>query len=141
MSNSELLAVAVRNWLTPIVKTVGGSIKIPATKGIGKFVTSYFGIDLSTYNILNELDFIIEPTLDYVIKPQISKLSKIVPDDKIPEMVNSYLESAITKAKAKGSVNIFGFEFEASAFQNLKNEFDKSLKGNESHDERTNGET
>lgn len=34
------------------------------------------------------------------------------------------------------SVNLFGFEFEATAFQNLKREIDNSLKNNVSHDER-----
>ena len=54
MNNSELVAVAVRKWLTPIVKTIGGGIKIPVTSGIGKFMSSFFGLDLSTYNVLNE---------------------------------------------------------------------------------------
>lgn len=94
------------------------------------------GLDLSTYNLLNELDFIIEPTLDYIIKPQLAKLSKFIPDEQIPKVVNSYLDAAISKATAKGSVNLFGFEFEATAFQNLKREIDNSLKNNVSHDER-----
>ncbi len=76
----------------------------------------FFGLDLSTYNLLNELDFIIEPTLDYIIKPQLAKLSKFIPDEQIPKVVNSYLDAAISKATAKGSVNLFGFEFEATAF-------------------------
>ena len=116
MNNAELVAVAVRKWLTPIVKTIGGGIKIPVTSGIGKFMSSFFGLDLSTYNVLNELDFIIEPTLDYIIKPQLAKLSKFIPDEQIPKVVNSYLE--------------------ATAFQNLKREIDNSLKNNVSHDER-----
>lgn len=136
MSNAELVAVAARNWLTPIVKTIGSGIKIPVASGIGKFMGSFFGIDLSTYNVLNELDFIIEPTLDYIIEPQLAKLSKFIPDEQIPKVVNSYLDSAIKKATANGSVNLFGFEFEATAFQNLKNEIDKSLKTNVNHDER-----
>lgn len=97
---------------------------------------SVFGLDLSTYNLLNELDFIIEPTLDYIIKPQLAKLSKFIPDEQIPKVVNSYLDAVISKATAKGSVNLFGFEFEATAFQNLKREIDNSLKNNVSHDER-----
>lgn len=136
MINAELVAVAVGKWLTPIVKTIGGGIKIPITSGIGKFMGSVFGLDLSTYNLLNELDFIIEPTLDYIIKPQLAKLSKFIPDEQIPKVVNSYLDAAISKATAKGSVNLFGFEFEATAFQNLKREIDNSLKNNVSHDER-----
>ena len=86
--------------------------------------------------IVISLDFIIEPTLDYIIKPQLAKLSKFIPDEQIPKVVNSYLDAAISKATAKGSVNLFGFEFEATAFQNLKREIDNSLKNNVSHDER-----
>lgn len=59
MNNAELVAVAVRKWLTPIVKTIGGGIKIPVTSGIGKFMSSFFGLDLSTYNVLNELDLLL----------------------------------------------------------------------------------
>lgn len=73
---------------------------------------------------------------DYIIKPQLAKLSKFIPDEQIPKVVNSYLDAAISKATAKGSVNLFGFEFEATAFQNLKREIDNSLKNNVSHDER-----
>lgn len=130
-TNSNIFVVHL-----PIVKTIGGGIKIPVTSGIGKFMSSVFGLDLSTYNLLNELDFIIEPTLDYIIKPQLAKLSKFIPDEQIPKVVNSYLDAAISKATAKGSVNLFGFEFEATAFQNLKREIDNSLKNNVSHDER-----
>lgn len=136
MNNTELAAVAIRNWLSPIVKSVGNNIKIPATKGIGKFITTYFGIDLTNYNILNELDFIIDPTLDYFVRPYITKLSNFIPDENIPVVINRYVDSAIDKAKAKGSVNIFGFEFEATAFENLKKELDKSFNSN-SHDERS----
>lgn len=134
--------------------TVAGSLGLAAFAGLGlrnwlgngngsvayfwyrKFMGSVFGLDLSTYNLLNELDFIIEPTLDYIIKPQLAKLSKFIPDEQIPKVVNSYLDAAISKATAKGSVNLFGFEFEATAFQNLKREIDNSLKNNVSHDER-----
>lgn len=42
MTNAELVAVAVGKWLTPIVKTIGGGIKIPVTSGIGKFMDSVF---------------------------------------------------------------------------------------------------
>lgn len=106
MTNAELVAVAVGKWLTLIVKTIGGGIKIPVTSGIGKFMGSVFGLDLSTYNLLNELDFIIKPTLDYIIKPQLAKLSKFIPDEQIPKVVNNYLDAAISKATAKGSVNL-----------------------------------
>ena len=78
MTNAELVAVAVGKWLTPIVKTIGGGIKIPVTSGIGKFMGSVFGLDLSTYNLLNELDFIIEPTLDYIINGKLITLLKIM---------------------------------------------------------------
>lgn len=134
MSNAELLTIAFRNWLIPIIKTIGGGIKLPVGNGIAKFMSGFLGIDLSTYNVLNELDFIIEPTLDNVIEPQLRKLSNFVPDEQLPKVIDSYIESAITKAKARGSVNLFGFEFEATAFQNLKNEIDKSLKRDVNHD-------
>lgn len=55
---------------------------------------------------------------------------------RLDKVVNSYLDAAISKATAKGSVNLFGFEFEATAFQNLKREIDNSLKNNVSYDER-----
>ena len=42
MNNAELVAVAVRRWLIPIVKTIGGGIKIPVTSGISKFMSSFF---------------------------------------------------------------------------------------------------
>lgn len=136
--NVQLLSINVHviNHFIVISTTIGGGIKIPVTSGIGKFMGSVFGLDLSTYNLLNELDFIIEPTLDYIIKPQLAKLSKFIPDEQIPKVVNSYLDAAISKATAKGSVNLFGFEFEATVFQNLKREIDNSLKNNVSHDER-----
>lgn len=135
MTNTELAATAIRNWLSLIVKTIGGGVKLPLESNMARFLASAFGIDLSTYNVLNELDFIIDPTLDYIVKPQIAKLSKFIPDESIPKVLTSYVDSAIAKAKAKGSVNVFGFEFEAVAFQNLKNELDKSFN-NTNYDAR-----
>lgn len=63
-------------------------------------------------------------------------INHFIPDEQILKVVNSYLDAAISKATAKGSVNLFGFEFEATAFQNLKREIDNSLKNNVSHNER-----
>ncbi len=96
-----------------------------------------YNVQLLSINVHVINHFIIEPTLDYIIKSQLAKLSKFIPDEQIPKVVNSYLDAAISKATAKGSVNLFGFEFEATAFQNLKREIDNSLKNNVSHDERS----
>lgn len=135
--NVQLLSINVHVINHFIVISTNSNIfVVHLTSGIGKFMGSVFGLDLSTYNLLNELDFIIEPTLDYIIKLQLAKLSKFIPDEQIPKVVNSYLDAAISKTTAKGSVNLFGFEFEATAFQNLKCEIDNSLKNNVSHDER-----
>lgn len=135
--NVQLLSINVHVINHFIVISTNSNIfVVHLTSGIGKFMGSVFGLDLSTYNLLNELDFIIEPTLDYIIKLQLAKLSKFIPDEQIPKVVNSYLDAAISKTTAKGSVNLFGFEFEATAFQNLKREIDNSLKNNVSHDER-----
>lgn len=49
---------------------------------------------------------------------------------------NSNIFVVHLNVEVQGSVNLFGFEFEATAFQNLKREIDNSLKNNVSHDER-----
>lgn len=82
------------------------------------------------------MNYISVPSINAKIDEAIAKLSKFIPDEQIPKVVNSYLDAAISKATAKGSVNLFDFEFEATAFQNLKREIDNSLKNNVSHDER-----
>ena len=80
----------------------------------------YLGIDLSTYNLLDELSFLLKPTVDTLLRPRIASLLKGVDDAAIPEVANRYAEAFLTQAQEKGSVNLFGIQFETKAFENLR---------------------
>ena len=50
-----------------------------------------------------------------------------IKDEEIPSQVNMILDSCISRCHEKGFINIFGLQFEATAFQNLKDIFKRTI--------------
>ena len=46
-----------------------------------------------------------------------------IADKDIPQQVNSIVDSCIQQCRTKGHINIFGLQFEESAFNNFKKVF------------------
>lgn len=78
------------------------------------------GIDLSTYNVWNELGFLLTPVLDSIVKPKLGAFLDNIPEDEYDRMVMEFVDSAIIQAREKGYVNLFGVQLGENAFTGLK---------------------
>ena len=78
------------------------------------------GADPATYNIWNELGFLVEPIIQTAVTPAVHRMLASFPDDQIPELAMKYVDAFIKQADEKGSINVFGLELGKNAFVGLK---------------------
>lgn len=126
MSNLQALSTSVSNWIKPIIMQAVPAMNIKQPKFISQ-IASVLGIDLSNYSISKELSFLIDPALNNLLDPMIKERLKFIPEESLPKIVNEFLDAFIKEAQTKGTVNMFGINFEAIAFENLRREFNNHL--------------
>jgi hypothetical protein len=120
MTNIDKVSAALSEWLFNVASSILPKMKIPTESPIGKFMYGILGVNPANYNIWKELGFLAEPTIQVMVAPMVSKLLSAVPDDQIQEIVQKYADALLEKAQEKGSVNVFGIELGANAFEGLK---------------------
>lgn len=120
MSNKDILVVAITEWLGNIASSVLPQIQVPPQSAIGRMMSGFFGINPATYNIWNELGFLMTPTIRSFVEPQLRKYIDAIPDENIKDMAMSYADALLTQAQQKGSVNMFGVELGPGTFEGLK---------------------
>ena len=119
MASIDKLGEALTEWGMNVAKSVLPNVKIPPQSGIGSFM-AMLGVDTSTYNIYNELGFLLKPTMRRFIQPTLTKYLGGMTDAEVEEMALEYAEALRTQAMEKGYVNIFGIQVGANAFDGLK---------------------
>jgi hypothetical protein len=119
MASIDKLGEALTEWGMNVAKSVLPNVKIPPQSGIGSFM-AMLGVDTSTYNIYNELGFLLKPTMRRFIQPTLTKYLGGMTDAEVEEMALEYAEALRTQAMEKGYVNIFGVQVGANAFDGLK---------------------
>ena len=120
MANIDKVSAALSAWLFNVASSILPKMKIPTESPIGKFMYGILGVNPANYNIWKELGFLAEPTIQVMVAPMVSKLLSAVPEDQIQEIVQKYADAMLEKAQEKGSVNVFGIELGANAFEGLK---------------------
>lgn len=119
MASIDKLGEALTEWGMNVAKRVLPNVKIPPQSGIGSFM-AMLGVDVSSYNIYNELGFLLKPTMRRFIQPTLTKYLGGMTDAEVEEMAMEYAEALRTQAMEKGYVNIFGIQVGANAFDGLK---------------------
>ena len=119
MASIDKLGEALTEWGMNVAKSVLPNVKIPQQSGIGSFM-AMLGVDVSSYNIYNELGFLLKPTMRRFIQPTLTKYLGGMTDAEVEEMAMEYAEALRTQAMEKGYVNIFGIQVGANAFDGLK---------------------
>lgn len=119
MASIDKLGEALTEWGMNVAKSVLPNVKIPPQSGIGGFM-AMLGVDISSYNIYNELGFLLKPTMRRFIQPTLTKYLGGMTDAEVEEMAMEYAEALRTQAMEKGYVNIFGIQVGANAFDGLK---------------------
>lgn len=121
MNNTDKLVAAVSEWLTKVGASALPQIQISPTSTIGRMMSGLLGVNPQQYNVWNELGFLLTPTINSFVEPQLRKYLSSVPDESIKDMAMVYADSLITQAQTKGAVNMFGVQLGANAFEGLKN--------------------
>lgn len=119
MASIDKLSEALAEWGMNVAKSVLPNVKIPPQSGIGSFM-AMLGVDVRSYNIYNELGFLLKPTMRRFIQPTLTKYLGGMTDAEVEEMALEYAEALRTQAMEKGYVNIFGIQVGANAFDGLK---------------------
>lgn len=127
-SKVEKTIEAVSEWLTKVGASVLPSVHIPAQSGIGRLMAGAFGIDIASYNIWNELGFLLGPAVKTMLAPKLAQFLSSLPEEGYTEAIMAVVDSAIEQAQAKGYVNIFGIQLGENAFVGLKEILESKLK-------------
>ena len=120
MNNADTLIGAVTEWLGKVASSILPKVSIPPQSAIGKMMSGFLGINPSTYNVWNELGFLLNPTIRSFVEQQMRKYLANIPDASIKDMAMTYADALVKQAQEKGAVNIFGVEFGANAFEGLR---------------------
>lgn len=130
MSNKDILIIAITEWMCNIAASVLPQIQVPQQSGIGRMMSGFLGINPATYNIWNELGFLLTPTIKSFIEPQLRKYVDAIPDENIKDMAMGYADALHKQAQDKGAVNMFGIELGPSTFEGLKNILNDKFNAN-----------
>jgi hypothetical protein len=120
MNNIDKLSNIIAEWLSNIVASVLPKVSISPTSGIGKVMNGLLGIDLSTYNVWNELGFLATPVINAFSKPMLQQYLALIPDEQIKDVALNMVNAMVEQANMKGHINIFGVEVGRNAFEDLK---------------------
>lgn len=119
MTSIDKLAEALTEWGMNVAKSVLPNVKITPQSGIGSFM-QMLGIDPISYNIYNELGFLLKPTMRRFIQPTLARYLGGMTDAEVEEMALEYAEAMREKANERGYINLFGIQVGANAFDGLK---------------------
>ena len=120
MNNIEKISNIIAEWLSNIMASVLPKVSISPTSGIGKLMNGLLGIDLTTYNVWNELGFLATPVINAFSKPMLQQYLSLIPEDQIKDTALELVNAMIEQANVKGYVNVFGVEIGRNAFEDLK---------------------
>lgn len=120
MKNADVLILAVSEWLGKIASSILPQIKIPPQSAIGKMMQGFLGINPAQYNVWNELGFLLTPTMQSFVEPQLRKYLATIPDESIKDMAMTYADALLKQAQEKGAVNMFGVQLGPVTFEGLK---------------------
>lgn len=119
MGNLEKLSEILTEWLSNVASSVLPKVSIAPTSSIGRVMNGFFGIDLSSYNVWNELGFLAKPAINSFVQPMLVKYLSFMPEEKIKSTALEMVGAMVKQAEMKGYVNLFGIQIGKNAFDDL----------------------
>lgn len=119
MSNIEKLSEILTEWLSNVASSVLPKISIAPTSSIGRVMNGFFGIDLASYSLWNELGFLAKPAINSFVQPTLVKYLSFMPEEKIKSTALEMVGAMVKQAEMKGYVNLFGIQIGKNAFDDL----------------------
>lgn len=99
-TNSQILASVLNYFAQPIIKELAGQ-KIMQASGFQvaeNAIKKWLPVS-PNYSLMNDISFIIQGATDKAIVPILSKYLSTIPDDMIPTLAHSIVDSAIKEGK------------------------------------------
>ena len=127
MTNVDKVSAALSEWAFNIAKNLLPHVSIPQNSTIGHFM-GILGVDPAKYSVWNELGFLAEPIIQTMVTPAVSKMLEGIPDEQVPELANKFVDSFISKANEKGTINLFGIELGSASFERLKELINRNMQ-------------
>lgn len=123
----ESVTIGISEWLENVIASALPKVNINPNGGIGKVMSGFFGIDLSSYNVWKELGFLAQPMIQNFVAPAIGKYLAMIPEDKLEDAVMGMVDAMIVQAEKNGYVNVFGIQLGKNAFEGLKDILKKKV--------------
>ncbi len=123
----ESITIGISEWLENVIASALPKININPNGGIGKVMSGFFGIDLSTYNVWKELGFLAQPMIQNFVAPALEKYLVMIPEEQREDAIMSMVDAMIAQAEKNGYVNVFGIQLGKNAFQGLKDILEKKV--------------
>jgi hypothetical protein len=111
---------AVCEWLMNVGANALPQMRIPPQSAVGRLMAGAFGIDPSTYNVWNELGFLLGPTINSIVAPKLGGFLESLPEEGYEGTVMEFVDSFIQQARSKGYVDLFGIQLGENAFVRLR---------------------
>lgn len=122
----DILVKSINLWLADIIIGILPNFRNnPAMNKVNNVMGSLLGLDLSNYSILSEFSFLVPSLLGNYVNGYVTQFisSMGIEDKDIPEQVKNITNNCIQQCKNKGHINVFGLQFEESAFNNFNQIF------------------
>lgn len=119
MTNIDKVSIALSEWAFNVAASILPKFKVPANSSLGHLM-GILGADPATYNIWKELGFLAEPAIQMFVTPAVNKMLAGFPEEQIPDLAMKFADSFLEQAQKKGSIDLFGIELGANAFEGLK---------------------
>ena len=102
-SNSQILAAVVSEWARPAISQIaaGNIMRLPMLQSLQATIGS-LGLVSGTYNLQKDIEPLIQPVVNSLITPMLSKYFGQIPDESIPQMAHDIVE----KVRYNGPLSI-----------------------------------
>lgn len=128
-TNSQILAAVVSEWARPAIAQIasGNIMKLPIMQSLQQTIGS-LGIVSGNYSLQAELEPMIQPVINSLITPMLTRTFGNIPDESIPQMAHDIVEQLM----AQGTFSILEgmITFEENDIMELADLLQKNLPVN-----------
>lgn len=102
-SNSQILAAVVSEWARPAISQIaaGNIMRLPMLQSLQATIGS-LGLVSGAYNLQKDIEPLIQPVVNSLITPMLSRYFGHIPEESIPQMAHDIVE----KVRYNGPLSI-----------------------------------
>ena len=124
--NSQILAAVVSEWARPAISQIaaGNLMRLPMLQSLQATISS-LGIVSGSYALQKDIEPLIQPIVNWLITPMLSRYVGQIPEESIPQMAHDIVE----KMRNNGPVSVLEgmVTFDEEDITELSDLLDKNL--------------